>query len=589
MARAKRKEQLLVDPFGSVPKNPADAAAAQVQQGKNILDSYARAADLLAEALQNATDAIDARTRVDPKAPRRIEIVFDARSRRFSVTDTGTGMNPEDLQIVLTPNVTLKSGPTARPQMRRSRGQKGVGLSFLALASNYLRIETCDGNEHSELTLEGGFAWVSSRGKNPRPQGEIQVTPARRQHGSTTYTTVTVGDIAPEHLDDLLEVSLFDKKDIELEHLLRTETAIGFTKPLFRERFGEVRANENIDVDLIYVTTAGKRSKARRIPYLYMTPEELVPERVIDYERLSGRTAKELARRTRGKAVRYRFTRKSRAGHVINSYLFVTDAADFNEVLEQKKKELFFPSDWQGFFVATRGMPTGIRFPPRYIQPRAYERRIFAIFEDDDLALDLGRKTLAPRQLSMMQEAVQEMWDRDLRVLVPRVGSSGADASTSEALFKSRVKRALQRPELPPSVKYLRDPATLPGAVALFYELVGGGELVGDLRTVTTGVFTKDRDAAVFEGAPNGSDPVHVLFGFTLDEVIDELEGESGLGYTAGLVVVWQTTLTSAPAGVIVEERRRVKDGITHDLLLGGLAGHDTLPIIELRSLLHAE
>jgi hypothetical protein len=265
------------------------------------------------------------------------------------------------------------------------------------------------------------------------------------------------------------------------------------------------------------------------------------------------------------------------------------DAADLNESRQEKQKSKFFPADWQGFFVSTRGMPTGIRFSPRYIQPRAYERRIFALFEDDDLALDLGRKTLAPRQLSMMQETVQEMWQRDLRVLVPRVGSSGSDAASSRALFQSRVKRALQRPELPRSIRYLREPAALPGTVALFHELVGDGTLVGDLRTVTTGVFTKDRDAAIFEGLPNGKDPVHVLFGFTLDDILDELEGESGLGYTAGLVVVWEAKFSGAPAGVRLEPRKRVTHGVTHDLQLGGIAGHDALPVIELHSLLPTE
>src|SRR5258708_24833995 len=168
------------------------------------------------------------------------------------------------------------------------------------------------------------------------------------------------------------------------------------------------------------------------------------------------------------------------------------DATDMNDVRGTEKAKKFLPKEWQGFFVATRGMPTGVESLPRHIQPKAYERRIHAVFQDDDISLDLGRKTLAPRQVSMMQEAVAEIWEKDLRVLIPRVGTSGIDAASSEALFRSRVKRAKQRGELPDVVKYLREPATLPGTMALFHELVGGEELVGDFRTLMTGVFTKD-------------------------------------------------------------------------------------------------
>jgi signal transduction histidine kinase len=75
----------------------------QLREAENVLSSYTHAIDLLAEALQNATDAIDARSEQEPGGPRRIEIDFDVPARSFSVTDSGIGMSDGALQKVSFP------------------------------------------------------------------------------------------------------------------------------------------------------------------------------------------------------------------------------------------------------------------------------------------------------------------------------------------------------------------------------------------------------------------------------------------------------------------------------------------------------
>jgi hypothetical protein len=164
------------DPYDFMGIRPQDAGTdvtRQLREAENVLSSYSHATDFLAEALQNATDAIDARRIAEPECPAVIEIHFDCAARSFTVVDTGTGMSADDAQQVLSPNVTLKAGLRRRVQGMRSRGEKGVGLSFLALGSNRLTITTCDGKERTEVVVSGGNRWVTSEGKTPKPIAEV--------------------------------------------------------------------------------------------------------------------------------------------------------------------------------------------------------------------------------------------------------------------------------------------------------------------------------------------------------------------------------------------------------------------------------
>lgn len=53
------------DPFGTAPSERAEAER-RLREAENVLASYHHATDLLAEALQNATDAVDARSEAEP-------------------------------------------------------------------------------------------------------------------------------------------------------------------------------------------------------------------------------------------------------------------------------------------------------------------------------------------------------------------------------------------------------------------------------------------------------------------------------------------------------------------------------------------
>src|ERR1035437_6941056 len=264
--------------FLEIQREQARDEPRQLREAENVLSSYSHALDFMAAALQNATDAIDERRSKDPGAPARIVVTFNAKAGECTVADTGVGMRNEDVRVVLTPNVTTKPGRYARG--RRSRGEKGVGLSFLALGSNYLHIRTCDGNERQDVTVRGARDWVRSDGDTPRPVGKHRTNDPDRYLGSSRYTAVTIGGIDPDDFDR----DLFSYAHAELIWELRTKTAIGNTRYLFETPFSRHHHESEVQVELRYVGHDGEIAQ-EVIPYAYATPEELAPKRrVVDFD-----------------------------------------------------------------------------------------------------------------------------------------------------------------------------------------------------------------------------------------------------------------------------------------------------------------
>lgn len=568
------------------PNQPGDLEAVQRREAANVVTSYLRASDFLAEALQNAADAVDMRTAEDAAAPRKIEITFDRTQRRFSIADTGVGMSRSDLEVVLTPNVTLKAGRMARSTSGRSRGHKGVGLSFLALGSNYLQIQTCDGEHRYDVVVTNGNRWLESVDDSfPKPVARGSRNQADRYLGSDRYTIVTVGDINSADFD----LDLFEMELGPLEWLLRTKTAVGNTAPLWREPFNApLSAAEDIDVGLLYTDDHGTRLDERKIPYRYATPEEYIdPDVVVDYTELAELDAAEVERRLKGGAFRYRRHFTSASGRPLSLYLFVM-AADEVEVYAElaRGEKKYAPGEWQGFWVATRDMPVDIKFDPTHVQPRTWERRMFALMQDDGLTLDLGRKSLVGRTVRMYRDAIKLAW-RDVSRYVGQVHASTPAAKAADAILRARVEDAKRLEGIAGDLlPYLKEPTRWVGVLALFHELLGKGGILPNLRTLQNGVFTDDRDALLYVGNPNGVMPLHTLYGRTLADVFATLERIDG-AETAGLGVVWEVDdATLNRRGIEADEVEGSADGATHVLRMHRQFDLDTLPLIALKTVL---
>jgi hypothetical protein len=564
------------------PKAPIDEIR-QLREAENVLSSYSHAIDLLAEALQNATDAIDSRSEAESQAPRKIRIAFDADRRRFTVVDTGTGISKDNLKVVLTPNVTLKSGKLAPPRSGRSRGEKGVGLSFLVLASNYLHIQTCDGKERHDLVVKDANRWVQTEGETERPVGKMTDDEADEMLGSSRYTSVTMGDVDPDAFDE----DLFSIREEELDWKLRTRTAVGNTAHLF----SSLDRPQPIDIDITVQFRGGSSEEEwKQLPYRYATPEDLVPDLpVVDAENLESLSYTEIAEQTRGKGVRYVAQFETASGHDVDLYAFIVHGRDMNRMLEATTEEdQFVPDEWQSIEVATRNMPTGVKLRGGVIQPRSLERRVFVLLQYDELKLDLGRKTLAGQTSRMLRGVLADAWEEDLRAIIPRVGPAERKTSNvGKASLRSAIKRGLERRDLPIGLPYIKAPAEAVGVLALFHELLGAGRYqVPLLRTLQSGVFG-ETDSLIFLGEPNGVPPRHVLFAADARALIELLENEEQRTETVDMAVVWELDGQYLESqGIEHREARDTHTGTTHLIELAGIGGKDTLELMVLSDVL---
>ena len=96
----------------------------------NILSSYVGWYDPFCELIQNALDAVEARTAAESAAGTgkdykpHISIRIDLDENSLTVSDNGIGLDKEKFEQFLAPNFSFKSGNT--------RGHKGVGATYVA-------------------------------------------------------------------------------------------------------------------------------------------------------------------------------------------------------------------------------------------------------------------------------------------------------------------------------------------------------------------------------------------------------------------------------------------------------------------------
>jgi hypothetical protein len=147
--------------------------AAKRREILNILKSYTGYYDLFSELIQNALDAVDRRAKDEgPDYKPTIWIKIDMLTSAISVTDNGCGMKQEHFTQFLQPNISFKDGAF-------TRGNKGVGATYLAYGFNYLEVATkWEGKVYSGV-LKGGREWLEDNTRT--------VTRPRVTHGLVSH------------------------------------------------------------------------------------------------------------------------------------------------------------------------------------------------------------------------------------------------------------------------------------------------------------------------------------------------------------------------------------------------------------------
>ena len=178
----------------------------------------------------------------------------------------------------------------------------------------------------------------------------------------------------------------------------------------------------------------------------------------------------------------------------------------------------------------------------------------------------------------MLNEVAEEAWGT-IADAAERV-QQGTDEGVGKALLEQRRARAMKAAELCTSAPYLKVPANATGVAAVFHELVASQAApLPKMYTLRTGVFGK-QDELIYASEPNGVSPLHVLFGYSVRDISDQLQKDERLTETVDLAVVWEI---GRDPGVDVAESEDYERGATHEMLL--FKAIELLPVIVLQAI----
>jgi len=151
--------------------DPEIINSAKKREIRNILKSYVGIFDSFSELIQNAMDAVDKRAaKEDDSYEKKLRIEINLKENHFTIIDNGVGFNEKEFEGFLAPNISFKDG-------KDSRGNKGVGATYIAYGFNELQL----GTKNSEFSFSGrmldGRQWVEdTEGIITRPVVKVSNT-----------------------------------------------------------------------------------------------------------------------------------------------------------------------------------------------------------------------------------------------------------------------------------------------------------------------------------------------------------------------------------------------------------------------------
>ena len=134
----------------------------------NILKFYTGFYGIFSESIQNSLDALAARQSLEDEYQPKLWIKIDIPGSQIKVVDNGIGMNREEFQFFLKPNVSFKDPG-------KLRGHKGVGATFLAYGYTLFFAQSKKLDSQFSVALRGGRDWAEDVGGiTPRPKFEAR-------------------------------------------------------------------------------------------------------------------------------------------------------------------------------------------------------------------------------------------------------------------------------------------------------------------------------------------------------------------------------------------------------------------------------
>ena len=427
------------DPLEVKSTNTTEAALGAVKREiNNILSSYVGWFDPLCELIQNALDAVDARSVLEgPESNYRpeIEVIIDLVGNALTVSDNGVGLDPEQFRQFLAPSLSFKNDGL-------SRGHKGVGATYIAYGFNYMRVSTRVPGFEASGRIRNARKWVKSYGSSSNPKMEPDSDPGSSTawEGWDRGVSVTVkfdDDTRPRQLDWLGAKDATTWSDV-----LRVKTGIG-----------SVEANTTILSTLRVLTVEGETEVSLEgTSYLWLHDQASKVARFRDIEEVA---TTQLARYGPGRAMPGRFTQLD---FIHETWTFEEIAELMDQVLDEEDRSVlashtpsvrvefgYTAKLWStfnenlnirsgqrilvpGIQLAANNMPQGEVIQVPLLRNIGRQNQVHFLFHFDNYTPDLGRKGFH-RELSEFAKTVSRyLTDRVLSkykgLLRPNTGAA---------------------------------------------------------------------------------------------------------------------------------------------------------------------
>ncbi len=448
---------------------------------RDIFSLYHHRWDVIGETIQNAVDSVlTTAEQPPPNYQPRICINYNARTREIMVEDNGIGIPSDQVKRVVAPHVSLKEPSEA------TRGEFGVGLTFVAFSSNDFTLESVCGSEKSILRIRNGYSWAMS--ENDTESIDIIFSHASITQDTKPYTKVSLKPVRfPEY-------SL-----PQLRYILQRHTAIGDFWACFKNEEGLIKIK-------LFYTGEDVKTEKTNITHKFWHPADFLREINVGTVDLAT-VKKEVEEKGKEAAVPnwigFGLIDKDTLQEENTEFTYYTlfcRTTHYKDLSE--KMGIISPtieegsdtaSDVQseteytpGIFICKKGMPLGaIVEPPKRVLA-GFWRMMFILINCDSVRTEPGRKKLHIDDELLVRRVAGKIYDKLIKYhhyFIPRDPDEEIESllrNVQKAIDDTKNHRQ-NHPLINPANKITMsvEPANEQMLIALFHELIGAGILKG--------------------------------------------------------------------------------------------------------------
>ena len=569
------------------------AAIAQKREIRNILGSYVGWYDPFCELIQNSLDAVEERANKEqvPYKP-TLWITINIKENSLSVTDNGIGLDEEKFKQFLCPDISFKSGLT--------RGHKGVGATYLAYGFNFIQVATKSQDYEAVGKMENSRNWLD----DTNPSGNPHMKPDEKGAKDEYFTSIDRGVSIylkfdkSTHPKDLKWIST-DKAEQWLK-ILSVKTGLGAITPnkditvklMVFDRNGIKTEIEKNGIEYHWIKLAVPKSAMYND--IIAKQNELFQRKGVQFDLPSKYknldavyqlwTTKDLLVLEKESQIKFNDDEKDiitkHQPQIYVAYVYslkVWDVFHTDLGVRAGVKILY-----GGIQVAANNMPQGELIQIPLNRNIGRQNQIHCVIHFDNCSPDLGRKGFQSEIVEFAKDLAKKLSDGPLMKIKRTLrANTGASPNLSREQEVDNWKTEMIEYEIHNPLELINDNFFLPSSkisitskptreqdvIALFNQLIAGGVIRGikimstNERLTYDGLFRitieEPKNHHLYDAKTNplgiersilddfnlpfNTLPKVLEYKFSLDGLIEDIEGGVKNSNHIGLVVVWET------------------------------------------------